>query len=131
MELDKRKIDAIELLIEGEKTRKNIAELVGVQRKTLYEWFKNKEFVSEWDRRIHEIEHLTQKGFNTKLEMAKDKLWEIICSESDIRTREKALEYWINRGLGTPTSKIEQTVNDNTSVDSNVLAHLYANDTEE
>lgn len=115
MALDKRQIDAIEMLVEGEHNKTEIAELVGIRRQTLYDWFAKEEFIKEWDKRIHEAKTLTHKGFDAKLEKAKDKLWGIINSDVDVRTREKALEYWINRCVGTPTSKTETTITETTN----------------
>lgn len=133
--LDKRKIDAIEYLIEDEKKDTEIAELVGISPRQFARWKVEDEFVKEWQKRTHEIRHQAQKGFDVKLEIARSKLWEIINADVDVRTREKALEYWINRSLGTPTSKVETTTQDSKNVDSNILNQLYANndnnDTEE
>lgn len=125
--LDKRKIDAIEYLIEDEKNDVDIAKLVGISPRQFARWKVEDEFVKEWQKRTSEIRHQAQKGFDVKLEVAKSKLWEIINDNVDVRTREKALEYWINRSLGTPTNKVETTTADNTNIDSNILEHLYNN----
>lgn len=123
--LDKRKLDAIEYLIEDQKNDTEIAKLVGISPRQFARWKIDSEFIKEWQKRTSYIRHQAHKGFDVKLETAMSKLWEIINSDTDVRTREKALEYWINRSLGTPTNKIETNDTTTENTDSNALGRLY------
>lgn len=120
--IDERKRQAIELLIEGRETKSNIANIVGVSRQCLYNWFEDKEFMAEMDSRLQQIKNLAEKEFNSKLPRAIDEYWHLIQTTKDSRTKEKALAYWIDRSLGKVTTKHEITAKQDTDkVDDDIL----------
>lgn len=113
--LNERQIRAIEMLVTGDYTKTEIAKEVNVSRPTLYSWIENSEFSAEVSKQLQNIKHQAAKDFTSKLPKAIQEYWKICNSSTDARTKEKALQYWIDRSLG----RIANTVNVNEgSVDS-------------
>jgi len=111
--LDEKKLLAIQLLIEGNLSKTEIAEKCNKSRTWLYEYVINDyECKAELDRRLRDIKTLGEKEFNAKLGMAIDEYWKLIQTTQDTRTKEKALAYWIDRSLGKTATKIEVTESD-------------------
>ncbi len=109
--IDERQRKSIELMVSGEYTVTEIAELVGVHRTTIYNWLDKEEYKTELDKRLQEIKHQAEQEFNKRLLVAIDEYWKIAMSSTDMRTKEKALSYWIDRSLGRTTAKMEMTDN--------------------
>lgn len=105
--LDEKKILAIQLLVDGESTKVDIANKIGVQRSTLYDWLNNKEFKAELDKRIQERKNLCEKIIDSKLQDAVRILWETIETTKDMRVKAQLLTYTIDRALGKPTTKMD------------------------
>lgn len=108
MALDKRKIEAIELLVSGEKVS-NIATLVGVSRKTIYNWLEDVEFKAELNALTHDIKEQGRSRITNKLDNYLEELERIALTSDSEKTRADALQYLINRVLGSPVAinKIE------------------------
>lgn len=67
-------IKAIELLAEGKKTYKEIADLVGVSAETLRQWRKHPEFQEEVRKRCRELlKDLEPALYNLAFQQAKEK----------------------------------------------------------
>ena len=115
--IDERHIKFIELLVTGEYTMQEIADLVGVARNTLYTWLEREEGKAEMDKRLHEVRTNAAKLFDAKLDKAIDEYWKLAMTTTDVRTKQVALSYWIDRSLGKTTSKLD--IND-TRNESNV-----------
>jgi len=107
MIIDEQKRKAIELLVAGEYTKTDIAEIVGVSRQCIYNWLDNGDFVKALDTRLQSITTLAEKEFDAKLEKAIDEYWKLAMTTQDSRTKEKALSYWIDRCLGKTTTKLD------------------------
>jgi len=106
--INEKKSLAIELLIEGNMTKEDIAKRCDRSRQWLYmQVINDEECKAELNRRLQAIKTHAENKFNGKLDLAVDKMWEIINSEVDTRTREKALEYWIDKTMGKNTAKVE------------------------
>ncbi|SHK42061.1 phBC6A51 family helix-turn-helix protein [Desulforamulus aeronauticus] len=103
--LDDKKVRCIEMLVQGELTKTEIAKRLQIDRTTIYNWLDNKEFMAELDKRLQEIKTLGEKEFNAKLLKAIDEYWYLIQTTKDSRTKEKALSYWIDRSLGKTVSQ--------------------------
>jgi len=98
--LDERQIRAIEMLVTGDYTKTEIAKEVNVSRQAIYDWIKsNGEFKAELDRCLQDIKHQASKDFTSKLPQAIKEYWKICNGSTDLRTKEKALQYWIDRSL--------------------------------
>ncbi|UOQ47751.1 phBC6A51 family helix-turn-helix protein [Gracilibacillus caseinilyticus] len=125
--MDDRKYLAIELLADGELTKKDIATKIGVSRQTLYDWLENKEFRAELDRRLHGRKVSVQKMIDGKLEFVIDKLYELASDNSNKRVQASVLTYLADRSLGRPTSKHEITADMNKeTVNEDVLEQELA-----
>lgn len=124
--IDERQRKAIELIVSGEYQITQVAELVGVHRTTIYNWLDNEEFKAEMDKRLQDIKNQAEKEFNTKLLKAIDEYWKIAMSSTDMRTKEKALSYWIDRSLGKTTSRLEMADNrtDTNITEEDILSEI-------
>lgn len=105
--LDKKQIEAIEMMVTGDYTKQEIMERLGMHRTTFYKWIKNQEFLTELDKRLQEVKTQANKDFTSRLPKAIEEYWKICTSCTDVRTKEKALANWIERSLG----RISNTVN--------------------
>ena len=122
MALDERKMKAIENIILGENYT-NVAKLSGVSRQALYNWLDDDDFKAELDRRIQEIRKQGEQRITSKIDSYIDALEKIaLCGKSE-KNRSDALQYLINRDLGTPTSKIADVTDDEDkdNIDKNEL----------
>ncbi|MEB9610565.1 phBC6A51 family helix-turn-helix protein [Bacillus cereus] len=59
--LNKKQMKAIELLYQGELTRAEIAEILKVSDRTIYNWIKDPDFIEEYNKRI-KIEYSLMVG---------------------------------------------------------------------
>ncbi|NFB69556.1 hypothetical protein EXN19_07305 [Clostridium butyricum] len=112
--IDKQKSEAINYLVEGLKTREEIAKIIGVGERTLYRWLKDTEFKAECQKRAELFENdllrESQSILKHKLGSAIDNIVEI-ANNPKIKeeTRLKANQYLVDRVLGNTTTKIEQS----------------------
>jgi len=112
--IDKQKSEAINYLVEGLKTREEIAKIIGVGERTLYRWLKDTEFKAECQKRAELFENdllrESQSLLKHKLGNAIDNIVEI-ANNPKIKeeTRLKANQYLVDRVLGNTTTKIEQS----------------------
>jgi transposase len=104
--LDETKINCIEYLIAGvEKTE--IAKLIGKSRQAIYDWInKDEEFKAELAKRLRERKTEATRKINNKLPQAIDKVWYLIENAQSEKVKSDLLKYWIDREMGTPTSKV-------------------------
>lgn len=104
--IDETKINCIEYLVAGmEKTE--IAKLIGKSRQAIYDWInKDEEFKAELAKRLHERKTEATRKINNKLPQAIDKVWYLIENAQSEKVKSDLLKYWIDREMGTPTSKI-------------------------
>jgi len=107
--LDEKKILAIEMLVDGELTKVEIAKRIGVSRQALYNWLDDEEFRAELDRRLQGIKSFVQKRIDAKLEFVIDKLYELATDNSNKRVQAQVLQYLADRALGKPSSKLDIT----------------------
>lgn len=107
MGLDDKKLQAIELIIKGEKIA-DVARIVGVNRKTVYNWLDNKEFKAELDRQTTEQKNQIDNKILIKVEPIINKLLDIALKSSSDKTALDACIYAINRLVGSPTHKTQE-----------------------
>lgn len=110
--LDETKINCIEYLIAGvEKTE--IAKLIGKSRQAIYDWInKDNEFKAELAKRLRERKTEATRKINNKLPQAIDKIWYLIENAQSEKVKSDLLKYWIDRELGTPTSRVADVTED-------------------
>lgn len=118
-ELDNRQLKAIELLASGETIRV-VADSVGVNRKTIYDWLKKENFKAELDRQVKELKSNVEKKLLSNVNPFLDELTKIaLYSESD-KTRLDAITYCINRLVGTPTKVQQDITGEDTKENNNI-----------
>lgn len=110
--LDERKEKMIDMLMQGESV-KDTAKIVGIARQTVYDWLNTQEVKNELDRRRHEIISKANNLILNKLSTCTDELLRIALHGKSEKVRCDAACYVLNRAMGTPTNKIQQSTNDN------------------
>lgn len=124
--LSDKKQKTIDLIIEGKTSKTDIGTLVGVSRQMIYEYLKDPEVQAELNARLSEIRNQSVKTFTAKLEPVIDELYRIALTGSDIRSRNNACQYIINRVLGTPRATLEMDDKREDDSDIDVLAAFDA-----
>lgn len=121
--LDKRQMKAMDLLLSGE-TITDTAKIVGVERKTIYRWKEREDWNVEWNKRIREIKTEGNNRITNNLSKYVTELEKIAMTGNSEKNKVDALQYLINRILGSPTNKMEDISNDKDNeekVDTNEL----------
>lgn len=108
---DERYERVIDLYLEG-KSIVDIHKITGVSRPTIYKILDNEEYKVVIDKRLQDIRNQGQNRLNNKLNKYVDELENIALTSENENTKKDCLIYLLNRVLGTPTSKIEQTTED-------------------
>lgn len=111
MALDKRQMKAMDLLLSGE-TITDTAKIVGVERKTIYRWKEREDWNVEWNERIQEIKTEGNNMITNNLDKYVSELEKIAMTGRSEKVRTDALQYLINRVLGTPTTKTQDVTDD-------------------
>ena len=118
----------LRLYIEGERIV-DCAKSLGIGKSTLYEMLKDPDIVKRLEKDRCYVQNQTRAMLMRDASKYVKALQTIAEKSTDVRSKLKANETLLAYIIGTPQARIEATINDNTSVDSNVLAHLFANDT--
>ena len=118
-ELDTRQFKAIELLASGETVRV-VADSVGVNRKTVYDWLKKENFKAELDRQVKELKSNVEKKLLSNVNPFLDELTKIALYSDSDKTRLDAITYCINRLVGTPT-KVQQDITGEETKENNKI----------
>jgi hypothetical protein len=107
--LNEKKIQVIEMIATGDYTVGEAMLKIGMDRTTYYKWLKDEEFMAELNNRLQGMKNQAQKDFVSRLPQAIEEYWKICKTSTDIRTKEKALSYWMDRSLG----RIQNASNNN------------------
>ena len=118
-ELDTRQLKAIELLASGETIRV-VADSVGVNRKTIYDWLKKENFKAELDRQVKELKSNIEKKLLSNVNPFLDELTKIALYSDSDKTRLDAITYCINRLVGTPTKVQQDITGEDTKENNNI-----------
>lgn len=106
----KKKRKAVELLINGDLTRSQIAEELGITRTTLYRWMNDERFQAELQKETDQIKRQAALFIDRKALKAAQKLWELTeCGDN--RTKDSAVNSILNRSIGKANTNI--TIEDN------------------
>jgi hypothetical protein len=98
--LNEKKIQVIEMIASGDYTISEAMQKVGMDRTTYYKWKQDDEFMTNLNDRLQDMKTQASKDFVSRLPKAIEEYWKICTSSTDVRTKEKALSYWIDRSLG-------------------------------
>lgn len=127
--LNEKQLKAIDMLMGKEHSIKGIAEELGVARSTLYAWMDNEVFKAELDKRKQKIIDQCNSEFSKRAMQAMNEYWKICIGEAnggDIRARESALRYWLDRVLGKVTTPVQMEDNRTTSDSEIDLKEMFA-----
>ena len=111
MGLTDRELKVVELYAQGAPITE-IAKVCGVSRQTIYNDLDKEQVKVAVDEAITEIKTQAEKKVTSKIDNYIDKLEEIAFAGSSEKVRADALQYLINRALGTPTSKVQDISDD-------------------
>ena len=104
-----------------------ISERVGISRETFYTWKKRKEWIKKVDEYTMFMTEQTKEKLKAKSTDYLNRLEELCNTTENDSVKYNCLTYLINRIHGTPTSKVETKVEENTQqgIDiNNALAKL-------
>lgn len=104
--LDERKRQAILLLAENSQKKADIAELVGVSRKTIYNWLDDEEFVAELHLVTQRIQSFGENSIKLNLEKYIQNIHELARTADSEKVRLEANQYLVDRVLGKTTAKL-------------------------
>jgi len=113
--------------IEGERIV-DIAKSLDIGKSTLYEMLKDPDIVKRLEKDRCYVQNQTRAMLMRDASKYVKALQTIAEKSTDVRSKLKANETLLAYIIGTPQARIEATITDNTSVDSNVLEHLFADD---
>ena len=123
MRITKRHNEAIELLIDGELTKEQIAKSVRVSRSTLYKWLEDKDFNEEYQERLNEIERQTRARIRNMTAKALDRQEQILdTSRNDMAAASVAADVLDRAGYAP-----EDNVNVNTAAPVQILFDIPRN----
>ncbi len=106
-EFDERQIKLVEMLLDGELTKGEIAEKIGVHRNTVTRWLKDDRIKALIAQGEAEKIRQTNNFFIAKAPVAALKLWEMATKSSDKRVAREIYQYVVDRAIGKPTGKME------------------------
>lgn len=101
-------LKAIELLLDGELNKGQIAKEIGVHRNSITNWLKNDMFKAALEECATEKKKQTINFINSKALEAAQKYW-ALTDCGDNKTKCAVLQDWLNRAVGKPNSKVEFT----------------------
>ncbi|HBG5078253.1 TPA: helix-turn-helix domain-containing protein [Clostridioides difficile] len=106
-ELTEDQCNMVTLLITG-TTVTETARIIGVNRKTIYNWMNKEHVRKEMDRRKQELTNQGNLMILKDLDSYINNIRELASDKSDKRVMLAANQYLINRIYGTPTSTVIQ-----------------------
>ena len=123
--LNEKQIQAIELLAKGE-TISDVAKMVGVSRQSVSTWKNNnKVFKDELAKYVQGLKSGIDTKIMNNIHPLVDRLIKIALKSKSDKTSLEAIEYALNRVLGTPTNKTQDvttvSADDSKPADINAL----------
>lgn len=110
--LNDKQLKAIEFILQG-MSLTDIAKHIGVSRQAISKWRNNNEvFKAELDKQRRSLESHVNSRLLMNVEPLMDRLIDIALNSKNENTSLTAITYALNRLCGTPTAKIESTVED-------------------
>lgn len=120
---------AIELIVEGRNIT-DVAKIIGVERKTIYNWLEKAEFKVELHKRKQCLKLEAEERLDSRLNQYIEELHNMaMCGKSE-KIKHDSLCYLVDRILGKPTSKVinieelEQEVKDKVIDIDNIIQEL-------
>jgi len=119
------KEDFLKRYLQGERIV-DIAQVLGVGKTTLYELLKSADMVKRLGNErvtlINQTRAVLAADANTYIKNIQN----IANKSSDVRSKLKANETLLAYLLGSPTQRVEQTIEDNSNADSSLLDQIYS-----
>jgi hypothetical protein len=122
-EFSQEKQLCLNLLAEGRLNKSEIANVLGINRGSIYNWMKDPEFIAELDRRKQLILNFADKMITSKLDAAIEEYWEMRNTTTNEKVKSDIYQYFIDRSMGKATSKhqIEASMKQPDTIDEDVL----------
>ena len=121
--LDEKHIAAIDYILSGTMLKQEIADRVGISRRTLNRWENDIEFKTELDRRREQLKKCGENKIINETTNLVAQMLDLAYKSSDLRVKYNAIKYLLDRSLGVPTvAKQDNGNQDNKeSKDANAL----------
>lgn len=120
--MNKEKLRAIDLLIEGTTTKTEIAKQCGRSRQWLYEILEREEVKAEIDRRLRQIKLYGENNLKATMQERINNIVKLANTADSEKVRLDSNIYLIDRVLGKTTTKVEDiTEITKDTVDKDVL----------
>lgn len=113
--------------IEGERIV-DIAESLQIGKSTLYNLLQDPDIVKRLEKERCYVQNQTRAMIMRDASKYVKALKSIAASSTDVRSKRQANEVLLAYIIGTPQTRVEATINDNTTVDCNLLEQLYKSD---
>lgn len=104
--IDERQLKLVEMLLDGEKTKGEIAEILGIHRNTVTRWLRDDRVKALLAEREAEKIRQTNSFFISKAPAAAYKLWEMASTTKDKRVAREIFTYIVDRAVGKPSAKM-------------------------
>ena len=105
--LSEIQIKCIEMLSSGKYPKTEIANVLGIERRTIYRWLERDDFKAELRRVAEDKKRQTIDFINSKAYEAAVEYWKLCTQTTDKRTKEKALASWLDRCIGKPSQHVQ------------------------
>ena len=109
--LTQKQLEAVEMLMDGEMTKGQIAEELGVHRNTISAWCKDERFKAAIKECAEERSRQTMDYVKSKSLEAAMALWDMAEHSKDKRVSKEIYKFFVERQLGRLTTAIEVTDN--------------------
>jgi len=116
---DERYDRVIDLYLEG-KNIVEISKITTVSRPTIYRILDEPYYKAMIDKRLHDLQTQGQSRLQNKLGAYIDELEVIAMTGDSENIKSQALQYLINRILGSPTSKVQDITDKDNTNDVNI-----------
>ncbi|MPQ32457.1 helix-turn-helix domain-containing protein [Clostridium estertheticum] len=104
--LDDNKLQCIQLIVKGE-SKTEIAKLIKVSRKTIYNWIEDEEFKKELSEMREESKNRAKEIINNEAVKAAKIVVDLMQKAKSEKVRYGAASDILDRGLGKATSRME------------------------
>lgn len=122
--LTEKQWEAVQMLLEGQLSKGEIADKLGIHRNTLTNWLRMDNFNAAVDECASEKYRQMVRYIGSKAPIALARLWKLAESSSDKRVCREIYTYFVDRAMGKVTAKIEMDDKRTNEEDYNIMEAL-------